>query len=90
MGINNQERYADIVVYPNPTKGIINADITLTSTSPLEVSVYNPLGQLVAEQSRSNFNSGIISFDFKNQPKGIYLVKVVANDQVKVQRVILE
>jgi len=48
------------------------------------------LGQLVAEQSRSNFNAGIISFDFKNQPKGIYLVKVVANDQVKVQRVILE
>ena len=90
VGINNQERYADIVVYPNPTKGIIYADITLTSTSPLEVSVYNPLGQLVAEQSRSNFNAGIISFDFKNQPKGIYLVKVVANDQVKVQRVILE
>jgi hypothetical protein len=69
---------------PNPVKNTLyltyNQDIT-------SVAVYNLLGQEVLTKSL-NATQGVI--DFSNLTNGVYLVKIIANQQTKTIKVIKE
>jgi hypothetical protein len=71
-------------VYPNPVKNILN----LSSAENIsDVAVYNLLGQQVVAKSVNATQSQI---DMAALPKGTYMVKVTANNQVKTIKVIKE
>jgi hypothetical protein len=38
-----------IIVYPNPTKGLITIEYDFSNTSSLEFSIYNSMGQSVGD-----------------------------------------
>jgi hypothetical protein len=71
-------------VYPNPVKNVLN----LSSVEDISnVAVYNLLGQQVVAKS-VNATQGQI--DMSALPKGTYMVKITANNQVKTIKVIKE
>ncbi|MBI4945391.1 MAG: T9SS type A sorting domain-containing protein [Bacteroidetes bacterium] len=75
-----------MLMSPNPTSGIFSLQLQEIATS--EISIYNPLGQLIFQSSIINNQSSI---DLSAQPKGMYFVKVNAADgQMFVQKVILQ
>lgn len=63
--------------YPNPIKNelIINANTKITS-----VKIFNVLGEQLINTKENANNTKI---DFKNQPSGIYFVKVYSNNSVE-------
>lgn len=70
--------------YPNPVKNTLNLAY---KNSISAVQVYNVLGQLVSD---TNYNANQVKVDFTALARGAYMVKITANDQVNVIKVIKE
>ena len=77
-------------IYPNPTKGIITVDINGISNK-LELQITNIQGEIIRTQKIDNdklkFKTDI---DLTNYSKGIYFVKIINNNFVKVEKVVLQ
>ena len=75
---------ADISLAPNPSNGQAQLNIVLAEVADLNVSVYNSLGQRVANIGQYNFAIGEYKIDLNLQhlPAGMY--QVVLQDGVKI------
>jgi hypothetical protein len=65
----NFESNQNIIIYPNPSKGIININ---KNYQTLEILIYNSLGQIVKNLNTEDINNQI---DISNLNNGIYFVK---------------
>ena len=77
-----------ISVYPNPTSGVINLEITLENPASIEYDIFNSLGQPISKKvlgTRTSINENI---DLTDSPAGIYLLKVKAGEEFKYFKVI--
>ncbi|PCJ23814.1 MAG: hypothetical protein COA97_10860 [Flavobacteriales bacterium] len=70
-------------VYPNPTKN--NVSIKLENDVRL-LQIIDVTGKVIITQS--NIAKGIHSLDLRDLNNGIYFIKIIANRQVKVERII--
>lgn len=70
----------EIILYPNPTTGIINIQ---TKETIRAVSVYNSIGQKVTFNSLNKENTSI---DISNLPSGTYFIEVTLNNNKTVKR----
>lgn len=68
--------------YPNPVKDILNLSYNKTISN---VSIYNLVGQKIITKSINATQSQI---DMSHLASGTYLVKVTADDQMKIIKVI--
>jgi hypothetical protein len=73
----------NISVYPNPNTGIFNIQ---GLNAEAEISVQNPLGQVVLIKKVSSNSSEI---DLSNQPSGVYFLKVSEGDTSVNTKIIL-
>ena len=79
VGVEDHEMM-QVSVWPNPTTGLVN----ISSTEPVKtVEVYNVQGALVKSVS------GESTLDLRNQPVGVYMVRVTTESTTSVQRVVL-
>jgi hypothetical protein len=72
-------------VYPNPVRNVLNLTSNLADIS--NVAVFNLLGQQVIAKQ---VNAAEGQVDMSSLPRGTYMVKVTANNQVKTIKVIKE
>ncbi|MCT4663824.1 MAG: T9SS type A sorting domain-containing protein [Flavobacteriales bacterium] len=72
-----------VTVYPNPTNGIVNIDVE-SSITDFEITVYNPLGQIVKQDAYQDQTS--VEYDLSEMTNGLY--QVVLRDKLtnKVMR----
>ncbi len=66
-----------ILVFPNPTTGILNISFTdFSDASKMSIAIENMLGQQVAIMPTQTINnSALMNFDLSNQPSGVYFIK---------------
>ncbi len=77
-------------IYPNPTKGMITVEINGVS-SKLELQITNLQGEVIRTESLSNDKQSYSTdIDLSNYAKGIYFVKIINNNFVKVVKVVLQ
>ncbi len=83
-GISNHS-VNTLALYPNPTSGtfIINEE----NISSYRVNVYNTLGKLVVSKEFNNVSG---PQELSLDTKGIYLINLVTDNQVKTSRLIVE
>ena len=82
-GIDMEGRISDfegIIVYPNPTKNIIN----ITTLYDIEVKVYNMTGKLLNLSYNNN------QIDLSNLSNGIYFLQIIHNNVQYNKRIIKE
>lgn len=72
-------------VYPNPSKGIFI--ISSKEFAPENIEVYDLTGKLILSKRNSNFEATI---DLTSASQGIYFVKITANGQNIVKRIVKE
>jgi len=88
VAINDIEtEHFELDIYPNPSSGTFNIELGEEETVST-VEVLNALGRTVFT-STSNFKN-IIQIDIQNQPKGIYIIKVIVGNKIGVKKVILK
>jgi hypothetical protein len=69
-------------MYPNPVSDVLNIQLP-TSTEKAEVSVFDYTGRLVSSKTISSNDTAI---DVQKISKGIYMIRVAANNKIGVQR----
>jgi hypothetical protein len=74
--------------YPNPFNPSTKIGFTLPIESNVKISIYNLIGQKIAEIVNSRFNVGNHSVDFNatNLSSGIYLYKIEAGNFTSVKK----
>lgn len=77
--------------YPNPFNPTTTIQFDLPEASIVNLSVYNNLGELVAELENGKFNAGHYEtqFDASNISSGIYYYRLKANNFVQVRKMTL-
>ncbi|WP_238989452.1 T9SS type A sorting domain-containing protein [Flavobacterium sp. LMO8] len=85
---NQNFELQNIVLYPNPSKGIFN--ITLGNIEPTAIDVYDVTGKIVWSKKDFAISNAEVSLDLSTVAQGIYFVKVTAGEQSTVKRIIKE
>ena len=68
LGINSEDYNNTILLYPNPTRGVINIK---SNTLIVQINIYNQLGQLVlSNKDRNNINLSSLR-------QGVYFCKIL-------------
>jgi hypothetical protein len=85
---SNADFQPQLLVYPNPTKGVVTIELISSRTEPLELSIYNSLGQsvgsfqLISNKSEINLSSlsnGFYYYTIKNNTGIILKNKIIKN-----------
>lgn len=91
VGVDDQNANSlSYSIYPNPTKGKFSVEINGVSEK-LELQVCNLQGEIIKVQKlANNKQSQTTEIDLSNYAKGIYFVKIINNNFVKVEKVVLQ
>ncbi len=76
---------SDLSIWPNPSTGNIQLNINDSGATEIFVEITNIQGQIIFSQIVSDRN-----LNLNDLPKGFYTVKVVDNDNIYIQKLILE
>jgi len=85
---SNANFQPQLLVYPNPTKGVVTIELISSRTEPLELSIYNSLGQFVvsfqlisnkSEINLSSLSNGFYYYTIKNNTGIILKNKIIKN-----------
>lgn len=85
-GVGGAEATTDVWLYPNPTNGIITADIRSFMDQKVEIKVFNTLGQPVWSKTIEAVIESGEKIDLSDQNAGVYWVVFLANDGQKIIR----
>lgn len=90
IGITENDKDMEVSIAPNPSNGQFNLIVGEVS-GQIEMMVLNELGQLVYSDKINENNSGNYTkqFNLTYLPKGIYFVKLVNENMVKVERIVI-
>ena len=85
LSTNNFE-LNNISVYPNPSQGVFN--ISLGDIEPNSIEVYDLTGKIILSKNEVIVRNFETSLDLSNVSQGIYFIKISANDQNIIKRII--
>lgn len=77
-----------VLVYPNPSNGLVTIDLKGSLAQNANVEVYNAMGQLVFNQTYTEV-AGKYNVDLSNEATGVYTVKLIANGVTVTKRVVI-
>lgn len=85
------EAYSLKPAYPNPFNPVTTIEFGIPAESHVQILVFDTLGRQVAELANGMHNAGMqkVNWNASNQSSGLYIVKMVAGDFVKTQKVML-
>jgi hypothetical protein len=82
VGINELKAFGGISVFPNPANDAVNIRFQGKENTPLEISIYSTLGNLVRKEN-TNFNSAyeLHRIELNELSSGSYIVELKSGDQ---------
>jgi PKD repeat protein len=87
----NENNGMGIEVFPNPTSGKFNLDITSGSLAKISIKIYNVLGNIVFVENDVQLNGKLHkTIDISTLPKGIYHLKVEGDNTSVIKRIVIE
>ncbi len=88
-GISNVGLIVSLNMYPNPTEGKINMNLTLAQPEAVVVEWYNAIGERVLTNSFDSSLNINHTFDLSNVAAGVYYARIQYAGQTSVERVVL-
>jgi hypothetical protein len=81
----------DIMVYPNPSDGLLNVDIKGQQNDKFLLSIFNVQGQLVYQQ-KIDYNSShqLIKIDIRHLAKGVYTLRLKGKYMNRTEKLIVQ
>ena len=85
--LEHSKLIANVAIYPNPTKDIINVQIPsdFLTDSNCSIEVYNTSGKLQLKQEATSSNN---TLNVQNLPSGIYIVKLISDKEVITKKIV--
>jgi Lysyl oxidase/Secretion system C-terminal sorting domain len=88
VGVNEELFSVGIKVFPNPSNGVFNLELTTPKTTGYSVSVNNMLGKQVRSIAASGKGTQLLPIDLSGLPAGIYSLTVTAGKVQSTQRLV--
>ncbi len=85
IDIENPGIINDVKIFPNPTKAMINIEFNKTLDQEVGIQIVNIGGVIIKSISTSENK---VSFDINDFNSGIYIVKIISNNNVMIKRII--
>jgi Pregnancy-associated plasma protein-A/Secretion system C-terminal sorting domain len=86
--VNPNLKNIGFLVTPNPTTGIITVQLYPQPSSLKGIQIFNSTGQKIAETLISSGHSNnYYQYDLSRYPTGIYIVRAVFDNEVKVNKI---
>ena len=82
-----QNEKIEINIFPNPSNGKVNVQMSGYENVLMHVQVYNVLGVCIYQQTRTSENPQI---DLSSQPKGIYFYRVTTEKGVGAGKIVIQ
>jgi photosystem II stability/assembly factor-like uncharacterized protein len=79
----------DIIMYPNPASDRLHIEFPLFASAKASVSVYNLTGALVAAAEFDPSTGNLCTIDLSAKTPGLYLVRIVAGNQISSQKLLI-
>ncbi len=76
-----------LVIYPNPTAGIVNVQVNNFTNFPRTVELYNVLGQNILSLTPTESTFSVPLAGFAN---GTYYLKIISGEKVYTQKIVKE
>ncbi len=86
--LSEPELISEVILAPNPTAGEIWLKVQLASVSDLQVQMFNLNGQMLFQTLQRNTGALQMPIDLRGQAPGVYLLRVVANDQIRIEKIL--
>ena len=83
----NKNKLSNVLVYPNPTEGILNVELRMLNGEREQIQILNSLGQVLLEEPLTIQHS---TFNIQHLPCGIYFVKFNSDKGSRVIKVVKE
>ncbi len=90
VGVNENLETVSLDVYPNPTTGKFNLNISALELNNAELQVIDIVGKVIYTQNVNVQGSELVTLDLSNNPKGIYFVQIKNDDQSVSKKVFLK
>jgi hypothetical protein len=80
----------DLFAYPNPTNGTVNINFELNNTANVQLLIYDGVGRIVATLLNNSVSPGkqTYTYDLSNLAPGIYVCKLITDDQFEVTSIV--
>ena len=78
-----------LVIFPNPSKGMVGVDLTTYKDSSFVLYVFNSTGQIIIEKNIDNNHEGFEILDMSNFSDGIYYLIISNQSELKDGIIIL-
>lgn len=91
VGVDNISTSASIHLYPVPSSGLVNIDISMINPDQSsQLEIYNNVGQLIYSETISSTASIVKQIDLMNFASGMYQLQLVVEDGVVVKQLMIQ
>jgi hypothetical protein len=88
VGIRNDGAKENILMYPNPTNGVVNIKMNTSNAGMSMITVLNNIGQIVyTGEVTLNAGSNITQVNLKGLPYGIYMVNITTGNSTTHRKI---
>jgi len=88
--VHPQSLLRNVQLYPNPTKGQMQLELSLEAAQELRLALYNNLGQMVWHQNYGELTEQNIQLDFSQFAAGAYYLRILLPQEQLGQKIILQ
>jgi len=83
--------YGNWQVYPNPFNAVTTLEFHLLKANPVELKLYNVLGQVVFHKTQQQYHSGShkLTIDGSTLSTGLYFIKMTIGQEQSIQKLML-
>ena len=85
---NEVEIISHINLFPNPTSGLSQLQVTFKESTNASIQLLNMMGQQLFETNTKDVTSANYDIDLRHQPNGVYLIRIVAGGEVYTTKLI--
>ncbi|MES2797589.1 MAG: M43 family zinc metalloprotease [Bacteroidota bacterium] len=79
----------DLQITPNPVTDYLKGNLLLKGTADAEIIVFDRIGNEIARQFFQDKRSFVFSIPIYDLPRGVYLIKAIAQGQTVTKRILL-
>ncbi len=88
-GVESYNNVNALIVFPNPSEGQFNLDLTNLKADDMQVAVIDQLGKVVFSENLNIEQQNNYSINLKDSSKGIYFLKLSSSKGVITKKLIL-
>jgi hypothetical protein len=91
VGVDDKKAFDNLLIYPNPTEGLLNLSFYFVENQPLRIEVLALNGVTVYSESLGNMKGNIEKqIDLTSLPKGVYVLRLMSNQAIANKKITIE